>query len=186
MSEMQTAVDGVGADVEDTFAALMTMIPTMNEYFEQWKLSAFVSGEASDPDRLRRHSRLFDVTGILHGLDVTYDEIGPLDRRRDPDLHAQIDAGSPTSSATSMISTSRSRAESGSTPEQAISFGTEAQATGDAAGRAGLPGDRPARPSGLTGFRAVREPAPPRRTLSTRHFPALSAPPRVTLESDWR
>ena len=38
-TELQTAVNEWEPTIEDTFTALTTMIPTMNEYFEQWKLS---------------------------------------------------------------------------------------------------------------------------------------------------
>ena len=93
MSELQTAVDEWEPVIEDTFAALTTMIPTMNEYFEQWKLSTFVSGDASTQTVFVANSRLLDVAGILNGLSLTYDEISPLIAAEDPNLAAQIDAG---------------------------------------------------------------------------------------------
>ena len=40
--QMQAAVQAWSPTREDDFTALAVMIPTMNEYFEQWKLSAFV------------------------------------------------------------------------------------------------------------------------------------------------
>ena len=39
------AIDAWEPTLEDAFMALVTMIPTMNEYFEQWKLSAFIQGD---------------------------------------------------------------------------------------------------------------------------------------------
>jgi len=127
VSELQTAVDEWEPVIEDTFAALTTMIPTMNEYFEQWKLSTFVSGDASSQTVFVANSRLLDVAGILNGLSLTYDEISPLIAAEDPNLAAQIDAG--FADLVGYVDDLKMQEESGTrfTPEQADLFGTEAQ-----------------------------------------------------------
>jgi hypothetical protein len=125
--EMIAAVDEWQPTIEDAFAALTTMIPTMNEYFEQWKLSTFVSGEASTQTTFVANSRLLDVGGILNGLSVTYDEISPIVVQVDPALHAQIDAG--FADLEGFVADLSAQEQGGTqfTPEQADLFGTEAQ-----------------------------------------------------------
>jgi hypothetical protein len=127
VAELQTAVDEWEPTIEDTFAALSTMIPTMNEYFEQWKLSTFVTGEASTQPVFVANSRLLDVAGILNGLSLTYDEISGLIVAEDPNLAAQIDAG--FADLVGYVDDLKTQEESGTrfTPEQADLFGTEAQ-----------------------------------------------------------
>src|SRR5215217_1736542 len=127
VSELQTAVDEWEPVIEDTFAALTTMIPTMNEYFEQWKLSTFVTGDASTQTVFVANSRLLDVAGILNGLSLTYDEISPLIAAEDPNLAAQIDAG--LADLVGYVEDLKTQEEGGTrfTPEQADLFGTEAQ-----------------------------------------------------------
>ncbi|MGH2561223.1 MAG: EfeM/EfeO family lipoprotein [Thermomicrobiales bacterium] len=92
-AEMQQAIDQWQPTLEDAFAALVTMIPTMSEYFEQWKNSAYVAGEASTEAAFVATSRLFDVNGIIHGLDLTYDEIGVTVETVDASLHKLIETG---------------------------------------------------------------------------------------------
>ena len=48
--EMQAAIDAWNPTLEDALTALVTMIPTMNEYFEQWKESIFVTGSDSEQE----------------------------------------------------------------------------------------------------------------------------------------
>ena len=107
--------------------AMVTMIPTMNEYFEQWKLSAFVSGNNFEGTGFIAASRLLDVTGILQGLDLTYDNIRPIVANADSSLDAQIDAG--FTDLVTYVNTLYDQEKAGTvfSPEEADSFGTEAQ-----------------------------------------------------------
>lgn len=127
-AEMQAAVAEWEPTIEDVFAALVTMIPTMNEYFEQWKQSSFVAGETSDQAAFVATSRLADVNGILHGLSVAYDDIAPLVAQADPALHAQIDDG--FADLVASVGDLYGQEADGTrfTPEQADLFGGEAQA----------------------------------------------------------
>ncbi len=126
-AELQAAVAAWEPTIEDTFSALMTMIPTMNEYFEQWKLSTFVSGNASTQTVFVANSRLLDVAGILNGLSLTYDEISPMIVAEDPGLAAQIDSG--FTGLVGFVEDLKTQEANGTrfTPEQADLFGTEAQ-----------------------------------------------------------
>jgi len=91
-AEMIAAVEGWQPTLSDAFTALVVMIPTMNEYFEQWKLSAYVAEEAEETAFVGV-SRLFDINGILAGLDFTYSNLATLVQTADPTLHAQIADG---------------------------------------------------------------------------------------------
>lgn len=74
----------------DAFTAITVMTPTMSEYFEQWKLSAFVAGEGNQEEAgFVATSRLSDIADILTGIDFTYDEIEPLIAEENPDQAEQ-------------------------------------------------------------------------------------------------
>jgi hypothetical protein len=93
-AEMTDAVNGWEPTSEDAFTALVVMIPTMNEYFEQWKLSVFVAGdEETEEVAFVALSRLFDINGILAGLDLTYDQLSANVTTADSGLDAQIQEG---------------------------------------------------------------------------------------------
>ncbi|MCC7119039.1 MAG: hypothetical protein IT310_10980, partial [Anaerolineales bacterium] len=126
----QQTLDAVNAwqpTLEDAFMAMVTMIPTMNEYFEQWKLSTFVSGNNFEGTGFVAASRLLDVTGILQGLDLTYDNIRPVVANADSALDTQIDAG--FTDLVTYVNNLYDKEKAGAvfSPEEADAFGTEAQ-----------------------------------------------------------
>ena len=53
------------------------MVPTMSEYFGQWKVSRFVLGDRAKGDAFNVVSRLSDIGDILGGLRVIYAGIRP-------------------------------------------------------------------------------------------------------------
>jgi hypothetical protein len=61
----------------DVFTAVVVMTPTMSEYFEAWKNSRFVAGSKATESGFVGASRLEDITSILGGLAVIYDNIEP-------------------------------------------------------------------------------------------------------------
>lgn len=126
--QMQAAVDAWEPTIEDAFTALVTMLPTMNEYFEQWNLSAFVAGTATAEQAYVGNSRLVDVYGIVHGLQFTYQQISPAVQAVDPALHAQIDAG--CNGLATFVTDLYAKESNGTvfTAEEADLFGSEAQA----------------------------------------------------------
>jgi hypothetical protein len=125
--EMITAVTAWQPSLSDAFTALVVMIPTMNEYFEQWKLSSYIAGSQTEEVAFIGASRLFDINGILNGLDVTYDNIAVLVADSDPNLHGQIADG--FSDLRSYVGDLYTQEQSGTrfSAEQADLFGTEAQ-----------------------------------------------------------
>ena len=61
----------------DAFQALVTMTPTMSEYFGQWKNSRFIAGTDAGADAFAASSRLQDIEDILSGLVLIYDNVEP-------------------------------------------------------------------------------------------------------------
>jgi Imelysin len=67
----------------DAFTAVVVMVPTMNEYFGQWKTSRFVLGSKARGDAFNVVSRLSDIHDILSGIRVIYRGIAPAIAKRD-------------------------------------------------------------------------------------------------------
>jgi imelysin len=67
----------------DAFTALVVMTPTMSEYFAAWKNSRFIAGEAASEKAFVAASRLQDITDILGGLVLVYDNVEPLVAKAD-------------------------------------------------------------------------------------------------------
>jgi hypothetical protein len=73
----------------DAFTSVVVMVPTMSEYFGQWKVSRFVLGDKAKGDAFNVVSRLSDIGDILGGLRVIYTGIGPAIAKVDPQQSAQ-------------------------------------------------------------------------------------------------
>ena len=125
--EMQAAIDAWDPTLEDALTALVTMIPTMNEYFEQWKESIFVTGSDSEQESFIAVSRLLDIKGILAGLNFTYDNIAPLVANSDSQLDQQIRTDFDTLIAYVNDLYDQEREGVQFSAEEADLFGTEAQ-----------------------------------------------------------
>ena len=78
VGELDAAAQGWQPNESDAFTALVVMVPTMNEYFDSWKNSRFVAGEASTQNEFVAISRLADIQDILSGLEVVYDGVSPM------------------------------------------------------------------------------------------------------------
>jgi hypothetical protein len=125
--ELEQAVQSWQPTAGDAFTALVIMVPTMSGYFEEWKESVFVSGHQSDEDRFVGVSRLADVAGILHGLDVTYQNLQPAVAAADPALAEQINVE--LGDLVAFVENLRDQEAAGTefTSEQADQFGSELQ-----------------------------------------------------------
>ncbi len=77
----------------EAFTALVVMIPTMNEYFNSWRASRFISGADSTQRDFVAISRLADILDILSSLQVVYAGVEPLAASVDSDQAAHIDQG---------------------------------------------------------------------------------------------
>jgi hypothetical protein len=73
----------------DALSALVVMVPTMGEYFGDWKNSRFVIGARSTTTSFNVASRLNDIHDILGSLQVVYTDVRPAIAKVDPDQAAQ-------------------------------------------------------------------------------------------------
>ena len=112
----------------DAFTAVVVMVPTMSEYFGQWKVSRFVLGNRARGDSFNVVSRLSDIGDILGGLRVIYAGIRPAIATVDPQQAAQTKREL-DSLWSFVVAASRTRKRAGRrfTPEQADSLGRTAQ-----------------------------------------------------------
>lgn len=63
---------------QDALQALVTMTPTMSEYFGQWKESRFIAGAKASEASFAASSRLQDIEDILSGLVTVYGNVKPV------------------------------------------------------------------------------------------------------------
>jgi hypothetical protein len=89
-TQLNDAIAAWEPSLEDSFTALAAMVPTMGDYFQEWKGSVYISGE--DP-RFVAQSRLVDVKGIATSLSVIYSNVSADVASEDPELDEQITAG---------------------------------------------------------------------------------------------
>jgi hypothetical protein len=116
----------------DALTALVVMVPTMGEYFGQWKESRFVAGEEASSEAFNVVSRLSDINDILGGLDVIYAGVQPLISTVDDAQAAQT--GQELDDLIAFISDLYAQEDGGNrfTPEEADTLGTEAQERAEA------------------------------------------------------
>ncbi len=112
----------------DAFTALVVMIPTMSEYFESWKQSRFIAGDASEQATFAVISRLADIQDILGGLAIVYEGVMPLIKGVDAVRADQI--GAALADLRTYVAELYKQEQAGKrfTPEEADLFGSEAQA----------------------------------------------------------
>jgi hypothetical protein len=73
----------------DALSALVVMVPTMGEYFGDWKASRFVIGAKATTTSFNVASRLNDIHDILGSLQVVYTDVRPRIAAVDADQAAQ-------------------------------------------------------------------------------------------------
>jgi hypothetical protein len=103
------------------------MIPTMSEYFNAWKNSRFILGDASAQRDFVVISRLSDIQNILGSLQIVYSEVKPLVESTDAAQATQIEQG--ITDLKSFVADVYAREQGGyqHTPEEADLLGAEAQ-----------------------------------------------------------
>jgi len=130
--EMSEQLDADAQEFEatpsDALTAITVMTPTMSEYFEAWKNSAFIAGEDAEELGFVATSRLSDIADILEGILFTYEEIEPTIAEEDPEQAEQTKQQ--LEDLLAYVTDLRDREESGEkfTGEQADALGSEAQA----------------------------------------------------------
>jgi hypothetical protein len=125
--ELDAAGEAWRPTASDAFTAVVVMVPTMSEYFGQWKDSRFVAGGSATSDAFNVVSRLSDIRDILTGLEVIYEGIEPAVKEVDGQQAAQT--GDELSNLRAYIADLYEREQAGKrfTAEQADTLGTEAQ-----------------------------------------------------------
>ena len=126
-TELDAAGEAWQPTASDAFTSVVVMVPTMSEYFGQWKDSRFVAGGAATSEAFNVVSRLSDIRDILTGLEVVYGGIEPAVATADMQRAAQT--GTELSGLRAFIADLHDREQAGErfTPEQADTLGTEAQ-----------------------------------------------------------
>jgi hypothetical protein len=126
------AINGWEPNAQDAFTAMVTMTPTMSEYFGNWKESRYVAGDTSTETRFVAHSRLIDVMGILTSLRTIYAGVAPQIKAQDAAAAEQIDKN--YSDLFNYVQDLQAKQESGTkfTPDQAEVFGKDAQQQAEA------------------------------------------------------
>jgi len=130
--DLQAAAKAWQPTESDAFTSLVVMVPTMSEYFGQWKESRFVLGEQATSENFNVVSRLSDIHDILASLQVAYDDVHPVIAGSDP---AQADqTGAELTGLQAFIDDLWEQEQGGKrfTPEQAEVLGKEAQTRGSA------------------------------------------------------
>lgn len=92
VNELNGAAQAWTPTESDAFTSLVVMVPTMNEYFESWKNSRFVAGDASTQSDFVAISRLSDIQDILSSLQVVYAGVKPLIVALNSDQASQIES----------------------------------------------------------------------------------------------
>lgn len=127
VKELVAAADAWQPNTSDAFTALVVMVPTMNEYFESWKNSRFVAGEASTQMDFAVISRLSDIQDILSSLQIVYSGVEPLVATLGGDQAARIAAD--LDGLKQFVATIAAQEKDGKhfTAEEADQLGAEAQ-----------------------------------------------------------
>jgi hypothetical protein len=116
----------------DAFNALVVMTPTMSEYFEAWKNSRFVAGEAATETAFAGASRLQDIADILSGLEVIYENVEPRIAEASGDQAEQTQRSLDRLQTYAARLRDEERGGKRFTPEEAETLGTDAQEQAEA------------------------------------------------------
>ena len=135
LEEFRAQTESLRADAEafeptpsDALTAITIMTPTMSEYFEAWKNSAFIAGGKAEEQGFVATSRLSDIADILEGIAFTYEEVEPLIAAEEPQQAKQT--ADQLDELLAFVADLRDREERGEefSGEDADTFGSEAQA----------------------------------------------------------
>ncbi|NOK58595.1 MAG: hypothetical protein GFH27_549279n401 [Chloroflexi bacterium AL-W] len=91
-AELNRTLEEWEPTIEEVFTALVTALPTMEEYFAEWQQSTYVAGPSSDERSFVAVSRLLNVINVLNGLDATYASVSLVVIEEDVSLDEQITA----------------------------------------------------------------------------------------------
>jgi hypothetical protein len=96
-ADVSTRIDALLADAKawsptqgDCIAAMITMTPTLSDYFEDWKESRYT---ASESGRFYAVSRVSDMRGIMGSCAIMYQAVDPAVAEKDAALAKAINNG---------------------------------------------------------------------------------------------
>lgn len=116
----------------DAFQALVTMTPTMSEYFGQWKNSRFIAGSKAEEEGFVASSRLKDIEDILTGLVLIEENIHDATAKVDEAQAQQIQEELTGLRAFAEDLRKKEAAGTKFTAEQADTLGSQAQERAEA------------------------------------------------------
>ncbi|HWT94155.1 MAG TPA: hypothetical protein VN238_14210 [Solirubrobacteraceae bacterium] len=130
--ELNAAAAKWQPEQSDAFQALVTMTPTMSEYFGQWKNSRFIAGSKAEEEGFVASSRLKDIEDILTGLVLIEQNIHEVTSRVDEAQAEQIQQE--LTGLREFAEDLRKKEASGTkfTAEQADTLGSQAQERAEA------------------------------------------------------
>jgi len=122
---LETDLRAWQANRDDAFTAVVTMTPTVGDYFGEWRESVFIGGDSS---AFVAQSRLFDVIGIMSGCERMYTAaVSPVVVADDPALDASVTKD--FAELLALVKETRAREEAGErfSVEEADALGSQAQ-----------------------------------------------------------
>lgn len=126
---LETDMSAWAPNRQDAFTSVVVMVPTVGDYFGEWKESQFITGEIG---AFVAQSRLTDVQGIMNGCRTMYSEaISPVVAAADTDLDQRITAG--FKELLTLVDDTHAREAAGAKfgVEEADALGNEAQDIAD-------------------------------------------------------
>ena len=131
-AELDTEANAWEPTASDAFTSLVVMVPTMSEYFGQWKESRFVQGDAAESESFNVVSRLSDINDIISGLGIVYEGVESAIAEHDEAAAAQT--GKELDELSAFIADLQEQETDGRrfTPEQADQLGSDAQTRAEA------------------------------------------------------
>jgi hypothetical protein len=91
--ELQVAAKQWQPTLTDAFSALIGNVPTVGDFFDSWKTSRFVAGNASTQRDFAVISRLSDIVGNITSWQTIYQGLSPLARTVDANQDTRITKG---------------------------------------------------------------------------------------------
>lgn len=90
IGNLQKDAEAWNASTTDCFGAMVTMTPTLSDYFEDWKESRY---SADKSGRFQAVSRISDMRGIMSSCAVMYDAVKKKVAEKDKALAKSVDSG---------------------------------------------------------------------------------------------
>lgn len=92
-TDLESDADEIVVTESDAFTGMVTMLPAVGDYIDQWKRSAFVAGENDGGERqFVASSRLSDLADLLAGINFVYRQVRGAIEEQDRDRAVALSA----------------------------------------------------------------------------------------------